>query len=462
MDFVKEKVDVVPVWVRLAGIPLKFWGDCLPKIAGLVGKYVQRDKDTHDKVRLSYARVLVELQMDQKLPDFVKFVDDCGNLVKVRVNYEWRPVSCVSCKGLGHDASQCRKPKKPIGRKPGVAAVSKNQRTQIWRAKVVPVQTTSQAPPVLTPAMFPPLASARSTVKPTPAKNIMRLNRQDGIVGVRLSGKFSQYTFMDALNNSVTPKGRKVVKWFMHNNGVGLFGLLETKIKPSSLLKKNTSLCDGWSVTTNCSWHKGGRIWIMWKPTGVAQSCTEPWLWMGDFNTVLSPIERLGGSTTDAEMEHFQECVSLCCMEDLAATGALFTWSNKQEPGDRVYSGLDRAMGNTEWIDKFGDLVPHFHPEGLFYHCPCTLVDRKTNLGGKRSFKYFNMWGSAATFHSDVSSVWNRQFKGTKMFAVVKKLKALKPVLKQLNKSCFSDIENSTSIAGTVLEHIQKELVMLI
>ncbi|XP_074296333.1 uncharacterized protein LOC141626381 [Silene latifolia] len=45
------------------------------------------------------------------------------------------------------------------------------------------------------------------------------------------------------------------------------------------------------------------------------------------------------------------------------------------------------------------------------------------------------------------------------MFAVVKKLKALKPVLKQLNKSCFYDIENSTSIAGTVLEHIQKELV---
>ncbi|XP_074296337.1 uncharacterized protein LOC141626386 [Silene latifolia] len=154
--------------------------------------------------------------------------------------------------------------------------------------------------------------------------------------------------------------------------------------------------------------HERVSLWNFLK--GVAQSCTEPWLWMGDFNTVLSPIERLGGSTTDAEMEHFQECVSLCCMEDLAATGALFTWSNKQDPVDRVYSRLDRALGNTEWIDKFGDLVPHFHPEGLFDHCPCTLVDRKTDLGGKRSFKYFNMWGSAATFHSDVSSVCNRQF----------------------------------------------------
>ncbi|XP_074293086.1 uncharacterized protein LOC141619998 [Silene latifolia] len=508
MEFVKEKVDVVPVWVRLAGIPLKFWGDCLPKIAGLVGKFVQSDKDTYDKVRLSYARVLVELQMDQKLPDSVKLLDDYGNLVKVRVDYEWRPISCASCTGLGHDASQCRKPKKAIARKQSKGAVSKPQKTRIWRPVVkLPVQTASQDPPVLTPAMFPPLASARSTVKPTPAKNIMRLNRQDGIVGVRLSGKFSQYTFLDALNNSVTPKERKVVKWFMHNNGVGLFGLLETKIKPSSLLKKDTSLCEGWSVTTNCSWHKGGRIWIMWKPTlfelqflaydaqyihmlvtsrldgkqfyltmiyahngllervslwnflkDVAQSCNEPWLWLGDFNTVLSPIERLGGSTTDGEMEHFQECVSICYMEDLSATGALFTWSNKQEPVDRVYSRLDRAMGNPEWLAEFGDFVPHFHPEGIFYHCPCTLVDRKTDLGGKRSFKYFNMWGSAATFHSDVSSVWTRQYKGTKMFVVVKKLKALKPVLKQLNKSCFYDNENSTSIAAKIQWSIEGDL----
>ncbi|KAL9236050.1 hypothetical protein vseg_010759 [Gypsophila vaccaria] len=170
---------------------------------------------------------------------------------------------------------------------------------------------------------------------------------------------------------------QKVVKWFMHNNGVGLFGLIETKIKPSSLLKANTSSCDGWSVTTNYSWHRGGRIRVFWNHSlfdihflaygaqyihmkvhsqidnkqflltmiyafnGLnervklwnflkkeAQTCSEPWIWLGDFNTVLSPNERLGGSTTEAEMEYFQECVSLCGMEDLNATGALYTWSN--------------------------------------------------------------------------------------------------------------------------------------
>ncbi|XP_074289068.1 uncharacterized protein LOC141614210 [Silene latifolia] len=158
---------------------------------------------------------------------------------------------------------------------------------------------------------------------------------------------------------------QKVVKWFMHNNRVGLFRLLETKLKPGNLLKKYTSICDGWSVSTNCSWHKGGRIWVLWKPSlfdihflsysaqhihmpKFSEECNAPWLWLGDFNTVLSPVERLGGSTSDAEMEHFQDCVFICCTEDIAAIGALFTWSNKQAPMDRVYSRLDRAMGNQE------------------------------------------------------------------------------------------------------------------
>ncbi|XP_074288677.1 uncharacterized protein LOC141613833 [Silene latifolia] len=294
----------------------------------------------------------------------------------------------------------------------------------------------------------------------------------------------------------------------MHNNGVGLFGLLETKLKPGTLLKKDTSIFDGWSVSTNCSWHKGGRIWVMWKPSmfdiqflsynaqhihmliqsqsdakrfyrtiiyahnglnkrielwdflkKFSKECNSPWLWLGDFNTVLSPIERLGAHTSDAEMEHFQYCVSICCIEDMPATGALFSWSNKQAPLDRVYSRLDRAMGNQEWFDQFGDSVAHFHPEGLFDHCPYTIMDRNAEIVGRQSFKYFNMWGTGPTFKTVVSDAWSKHYQGTKMFRIIKKLKALKHILKALNKECFSDIKNNTSIASLSLENIQKALV---
>ncbi|XP_074297831.1 uncharacterized protein LOC141628613 [Silene latifolia] len=191
----------------------------------------------------------------------------------------------------------------------------------------------------------------------------------------------------------------------------------------------------------------------------ISATCCTPWLWLGDFNTVLSPIERLGGNTTNAEMEHFQDCVSICGMEDILATGAMFTWSNKQELNDMVYSRLDRAMGNQEWLDDYSTSLAHFHPEGLFDHCPCTIVDRNADIGGKKNFKYFNMWGLTPSFKDSVAMAWATVYRGTKMFSVVKKLKALKPILKNINRECFSDVENNTNIASMALEHIQKALI---
>ncbi|XP_074278423.1 uncharacterized protein LOC141602013 [Silene latifolia] len=134
--------------------------------------------------------------------------------------------------------------------------------------------------------------------------------------------------------------------------------------------------------------------------------CNEPWLWTGDFNTVLNHVERLGGNTIEIEMKQFQECVSLCYMEDIQANGALFTWSNKQEPVDRLYIRLDRVMENFEWMKEFGDYTAHFHPEVLFDHCPCTIADRKMRINGRRNFKYFNMWGQSDLFKECVRNVW--------------------------------------------------------
>ncbi|XP_074299516.1 uncharacterized protein LOC141630633 [Silene latifolia] len=423
----KGKVKVVPIWIRLVGIPLKFWGKCLPKIAGLVGNFVQLDGPTVDKIQLSYARVLVELKMDQSLLDQVKFLDESGKVVTITVAYEWKPITCTSCNGIGHISKQCRKPVPKKGRKQIQRIVPKPQNPpkQVWRPVQKP-QTVIQSPSIFPPEAFPLLDQVRMTllVKSTPAKQFMRINRQGGLDGIRLFGKFSPYTFADALISNATPGG----------------GVVESGKDPP---EPNTN--------------SYVELWDFLKQ--VANQCSDPRIWLGDFNSVLSPIERLGGHTTEIEMEQFQECASLCCLEDILPTGALYTWSNKQEASERVYSRLDRAMGNLEWMAMFGDYIAHFHPKGLFDHCPCTVVNRRADLGGKRSFKYFNMWGKAADFKSSVLSVWRGVYTSTKMFGVIKKLKPLKPVLKKLNHTYFSDIENTTAMVGLALENIQKALV---
>ncbi|XP_074291998.1 uncharacterized protein LOC141618828 [Silene latifolia] len=253
----------------------------------------------------------------------------------------------------------------------------------------------------------------------------------------------------------------------MNNQRVGLFALLETKISGGNVGNISLNLFDGWSVTTNNHTHKGGRVWLLWQPQlfdrvdlwrwlkDFAHTCNDPWALAGDFNTVLSPTERLGGQTRDNDMDDFLDCVTACGMIDIQATGAFFTWTNEQDAEHRKYSRLDRFLVNSAWLTEYPDMVGHFHPEGLFDHNPCVVSNRNLGVTRNKSFKYFNMWGQASTFISRVNEVWDKNINGTKMFCIVKKLKGLKDVLKELNKECYSDIELKTGEAEAVLAAIQ-------
>ncbi|XP_074265974.1 uncharacterized protein LOC141588430 [Silene latifolia] len=164
----------------------------------------------------------------------------------------------------------------------------------------------------------------------------------------------------------------------------------------------------------------------------IAGQCTGPWAVTGDFNTVITPAERLGANTKQADMD--------------------------MEPNTRVFSRLDRFMVNQEWLNQFPNMVAHFHPEGLFDHYPCTVSNVAQGDGRRASFKYFNMWGKAPSFLPIITEEWQKIYPGHKMFAVIKKLKALKPALKWLNRDCYADIENSTAIVEAKLNAIQVQL----
>ncbi|XP_074305159.1 uncharacterized protein LOC141640172 [Silene latifolia] len=237
-----------------------------------------------------------------------------------------------------------------------------------------------------------------------------------------------------------SPAKQKYIKWFLHHHQVGLFGLLETKVKPSSLNGVRNNICNGWCVSTNTQYHKRGRVWILWQPNlfnvqfleynaqfihtivkdlangssfhftifyafnGVHERkalwsrlisfslhIKGPWFIGGDFNAVIKPTERLGGVTTEEEMEDFQMCLDQCSMVDMPATGSFYTWNNKQDAATRVFSRLDRALVNHNWIEQRPDFYAHFHNEGYFDHTPC-LIQKTSDIGlRKGSFKYFNM-----------------------------------------------------------------------
>ncbi|XP_074266798.1 uncharacterized protein LOC141590085 [Silene latifolia] len=167
----------------------------------------------------------------------------------------------------------------------------------------------------------------------------------------------------------------------------------------------------------------------LWSDLGAySRSFKGPWVICGDFNTVLIPSERLGGNSTFEEMDDFQRCVSDC-----GVLRSLCYWDN-------------------------ASAYAHFYNEGTFNHTPCVVQTLGDFDKPRRSFKYYNMWSKAADFKTCVLQTWAKDWGGSQMFNLVKKLKSVKWPLKQLNKDNFDDIVNNTARARINLEFIQMKL----
>ncbi|XP_074270875.1 uncharacterized protein LOC141594785 [Silene latifolia] len=124
-----------------------------------------------------------------------------------------------------------------------------------------------------------------------------------------------------------------------------------------------------------------------------------------------------------------------CELQDIKTTGAFFTWTNKQPSETRVYSRIDRVLVNNEWMRKWPDYYAYYAPEGYFDHCPCLVDCVSGSIPRRKPFKFFNMRSKVSDFQEVVKVGWNCDIQGTYMFRIAKKLKLLKPMLKNLNKA---------------------------
>lgn len=74
MEFSKEVLLTIPIWINLPGLDFRYRsGMNLSKIESLVRKPLKMDKQTEKKLGLSYDRLLVKVIVKKKLPDEVMF-----------------------------------------------------------------------------------------------------------------------------------------------------------------------------------------------------------------------------------------------------------------------------------------------------------------------------------------------------------------------------------------------------
>uniref|UniRef100_A0A803PUA8 Uncharacterized protein n=1 Tax=Cannabis sativa TaxID=3483 RepID=A0A803PUA8_CANSA len=99
-----------------------------------------------------------------------------------------------------------------------------------------------------------------------------------------------------------------------------------------------------------------------------------------------------------------------------------------------------------------------FLNEGTYDHTPGILSLFPKWKCGKKPFKYFRMWKSHPEYDSKAAAVWQQQVNSTSMYQVVHKLKALKPVLREINQKGFFDLQAASIQAKHVLDEVQSKL----
>jgi hypothetical protein len=169
--------------------------------------------------------------------------------------------------------------------------------------------------------------------------------------------------------------------------------------------------------------------------TGLMSLWDLPWCIGGDFNVIRFPSERSGGRRISAAMREFSDFIFEKGLMDLPLTGGLCTWSNT-----RSWSRIDRFLISPNWEARFPEAIQKRLLCLCSDHFPIILACGR-NKGGRKSFKFENMWLKEEGFVERVRGWWESyNFQGTPSFILAKKLKALKGDIINWNKTVFGNV----------------------
>ncbi|XP_073039156.1 uncharacterized protein, partial [Primulina eburnea] len=301
------------------------------------------------------------------------------------------------------------------------------------------------------------------------------------------------------------PLKQKSVQAILHTRNIDVLGILESKFDEKSLSSMMRIRFPGMRAIHNFCLNTKGRICVLWNPNIVdlnvlsmteqsihvcieflsskmrfcasfvyglhtivlrralwadliefGVTCSLPWMVLGDFNTVLSPDEKVGGlMVKNYDTKDFVDCVATLDLMDLRQVGCAFTWSNP-----KVCSKLDRVLVNQLWVASHLDGFVDFVPPGCVSDHTISIVSFVDPLVKReKPFKFFNMWALSDSFLETVARHWKFLGHGTAQFSLKQMLTNLKQPLKQLNKKQFSHISSRASAASTSFSKVQRDML---
>ncbi|KAK4716390.1 hypothetical protein R3W88_014728 [Solanum pinnatisectum] len=106
-EFNADMFSQIPIWVKFPRLPVGYWSvKALSKVASAIGVPLYTDGFTAKAEKISYARVLIEVDITKTLPDAI-VVETPSGPWNQSIEYEWRPKFCNHCLKLGHMDAEC-------------------------------------------------------------------------------------------------------------------------------------------------------------------------------------------------------------------------------------------------------------------------------------------------------------------------------------------------------------------
>ncbi|XP_056691905.1 uncharacterized protein [Spinacia oleracea] len=450
-NFYEEALKVIPLWVKFPNLPLNCWGsDSLSRISSLLGVPLFADGCTTRQERVSFTRVLIEMDVTNPLPDHVWIEDATGKAFKQPVIYDWKTQFCKICNVVGHD---CDKVQKTQPAKPAVK--------KVWVPKQV--QQVSQPQTGSTTTQTPP----HTQVVPQASGNIdwkIVTRRTKGPSRMRNMSPSNPFTvlsgdlgFKEISDGDIAGAGgdHTVLQESNHEEA-----LIETRVKETKFKQISSKFGRYWNWGENYKDNPRGKIWLVWQQLEIQASVgTYPWLLSGDFNTILSDGDRInGGPVTAAEICDFNNFVVSAGLCTLQSVGGYFSWHKGSGVG-KVASRIDWCLGNPAWVMKFSGVPVQYLNFSISDHVPLMVTCFPDVPEGGKPFRFMNFLADHTQFEPLVKTVWESPGIGSCMFQLWCKLKQVKCKLKNLHREEFAGISENIDKARSLLASVQQDLV---
>jgi len=108
MQFWKDKLSRIPVWIKLHHVLLEYWTNKgLSCVTNALGVPLHAFATTLMCKCLTYIRVCVEIDASKLLVKEFDLQCHNGMVIIISAEYEWLPSRCSSCNVFGHNLATC-------------------------------------------------------------------------------------------------------------------------------------------------------------------------------------------------------------------------------------------------------------------------------------------------------------------------------------------------------------------